>query len=222
MTYTPKNNKYRILSMIKRDRVRGKRRHSLIIIIFVCFLYTTDSYGQNIAIKSNLLYDITSTLNLGGEIRCDDTHTFNLSINYNPWSFGSNKKMKHFLIQPEYRKWLNGIFMGHFIGLQAHYAQYNFGGMLPWGFRNGKMFGIENKQIRDNRYQGNLVGFGVSYGYQWILSAQWNLEASAALGYAHLSYKRYGQAENAALIEKSHSNYWGPTQVGISLVYFIR
>jgi hypothetical protein len=29
--------------------------------------------------------------------------------------------------------------------------------MLPWGFGNGKMLGIENKQIANNRYQGNLL-----------------------------------------------------------------
>lgn len=33
-----------------------------------------------------------STFNLGGEIRCDDTHSFNLSVNYNPWNLGENKK----------------------------------------------------------------------------------------------------------------------------------
>ena len=130
--------------------------------------------------------------------------------------------MKHFMLQPEYRKWFSGTFMGSYIGFQVHYALFNFGGMLPWGFGNGKMLGIENKQIANNRYQGNLSGFGISYGYQWMISPQWNLEAGLSLGYAHLNYKRYGQPEGAAFIEKSHCNYWGPTQIGISLVYFIQ
>ena len=222
MTYKPNRDKRRTTSIVQKWGKGPRAKYVLTILTFTCFLHTSNVFGQTIAIKSNLLYDITSTFNLGGEIRCDDTHTFNLSINYNPWSFGDNRKMKHFLIQPEYRKWFSGVYMGHFIGLQAHYAQYNFSGMLPWGFGNGKMFGIENKQILNNRYQGNLVGFGISYGYQWILSPQWNIEAGMSLGYAHLSYKQYGQAEGAALIRKSHSNYWGPTQAGISLVYFIR
>lgn len=85
-----------------------------------------------------------------------------------------------------------------------------------------KCWGIENRQIANNRYQGNLAGFGISYGYQWMISPQWNLEAGLSLGYAHLNYKRYGQPEGAAFIEKSHCNYWGPTQIGISLVYFIQ
>ena len=55
-----------------------------------------------------------------------------------------------------------------------------------------------------------------------MIRPQWNLEAGLSLGYAHLNYKRYGQPEGAAFIEKSHCNYWGPTQIGISLVYFIQ
>ena len=47
--------------------------------------------AQSIAVKSNVLYDLTGTFNLGGEIRCDDTHSFNLSVNYNPWNLGENK-----------------------------------------------------------------------------------------------------------------------------------
>mgnify|MGYP002230987847 CR=1 FL=1 len=50
------------------------------------------SPAQSIAVKSNVLYDLTGTLNLGGEIRCDDTHSFNLSVNYNPGIWEKTKK----------------------------------------------------------------------------------------------------------------------------------
>lgn len=177
------------------------------MIIFACFLHVSNLYGQSIAVKSNLLYDLTSSLNIGGEIRCDDTHTFSLSVNYNPWNFKGNKKIKHLLIQPEYRKWLSGeVFMGSFIGFQAHYTMFNFGGILP----------------ANNRYQGNLVGCGITYGYQWMISPKWNLETGVSLGYARLNYKNHEQPSGAPLIEKTHYNYWGPTQIGIALVYFIQ
>lgn len=177
---------------------------------------------QNIAVKSNILYDLTTSLNIGGEIKYKDTYSISSIISYNPWTFADNRKMKHILIQPEFRKWFDDVFQGSFVGIQAHYARFNFGGMLPWGFKNGKMFGLENRMISNNRFQGNLVGAGVSYGYQWMISPLWNLEASIAFGYAYLSYNRYGQKEGAARIEKSHANYVGPTQIGISLVYFIQ
>lgn len=222
MTHKPNISRNRMSSTHQKLEFTTDIKHVLFIISLVCLLPVANLRGQNIAIKSNLLYDLTTTLNIGGEIRCGDTQTLNLSVSYNPWSFSNNKKMKLFLLQPEYRKWLNEAFMGSFIGFQIHYALYNFGGMLPWGFENGKMFGIENRQIANNRYQGNMAGFGVTYGYQWMISPQWNLEAGISLGYAHLNYKRYGQSEGAPLIEKSNHNYWGPTQIGISLVYFIQ
>ena len=177
MTHKPNISKNERSAASNRWRHAANIKHGLAIIAFVaCILPASNLCGQNIAIKSNLLYDLTTTLNMGGEVRCDDTHTISLSLNYNPWNFGGNKKMKHFLLQPEYRKWFNEVFTGSFIGFQLHYALFNFGGMLPWGFNNGKMLGIENRQIAHNRYQGNLAGFGISYGYQWILAKHWNLE----------------------------------------------
>ena len=184
------------------------------IIAILCFVVSLKAFSQTIGIKSNLLYDLTSTLNLAGEIRCDDTHTFNLSLNYNPWSFKDNRKMKLFMLQPEYRKWFSGAFIGHFIGLQAHYGIYNWGGMLPWK--------IKNSQLENNRYQGTMIGCGISYGYQWIISTHWNLETGISFGYAHFNYKRYGSSKSAPLIEKSNDNYWGPTQAGISFIYFLK
>lgn len=108
-------------------------RHSYLFIIAIMLAVMTPriASAQSIAVKSNVLYDLTGTFNLGGEIRCDDTHSFNLSVNYNPWNLGENKKMKHILIQPEYRWWLNETFIGSFFGVQAHFAQYNFGGTTP-------------------------------------------------------------------------------------------
>lgn len=97
-------------------------RHSYLFIIAIMLAVMTPRIApaQSIAVKSNVLYDLTGTLNLGGEIRCDDTHSFNLSVNYNPWNLGENKKMKHILIQPEYRWWLNETFIGSFFGVQVY------------------------------------------------------------------------------------------------------
>lgn len=187
-------------------------RHLYLLILTstLCIISSVEAFSQSIALKSNVLYDLTGTFNVGGEIRCDDHHSFQLSINYNPWNRGENKKMKHVLIQPEFRYWLDETFIGSFIGVQAHYAQYNFGGTTPF------------TTVKNNRYQGNLIGCGVTYGHQWILSALWSVEASLSIGYAHLKYDKYGPAKGDALIEKSRTNYFGPTQLGVSFIYFIQ
>lgn len=163
MTHKPDRNRKRISTAASIKGLTAVLKCMLASIFLTCLLPASSLYGQKIAVKSNLLYDLTTTFNIGGEIRCDDTHTLNLSVNYNPWNFGGNKKMKHFMLQPEYRKWFDGVFMGSYIGFQLHYALFNFGGMLPWGFGNGKMLGIENRQIANNHSKlGAALGAGLA------------------------------------------------------------
>ena len=178
--------------------------------------------AQKTAVKTNLLYDATSTLNLGVEFGLSTKWTLDISGNYNPWEFGDNRKMKHWLVQPELRYWLCEKFNGHFLGLHMHGEQYNWGGMLPWGFSNGKMFGIESRQMSQYRYEGWLSGVGISYGYQWILGNRWNLEASLGIGYAHLSYGKYNSEKCGDKLGDERRNYFGPTKASISLIYIIK
>ena len=42
---------------------------------------------------------------------------------------------------------------------------------------------------RKKRYDGYLAGGGFTYGYDWILSPHWNLEAAIGIGYARLWYE---------------------------------
>lgn len=72
-------------------------RHSYLFIIAIMLAVMTPRIApaQSIAVKSNVLYDLTGTLNLGGEIRCDDTHSFNLSVNYNLESGRKQKNEAH-------------------------------------------------------------------------------------------------------------------------------
>lgn len=61
--------------------------------------------AQKAAIKTNLLYDATTTFNLGAEFALSPKWTLDVSGNYNPWTFSNNKKWKHWLVQPEARYW---------------------------------------------------------------------------------------------------------------------
>lgn len=175
-----------------------------------------------VAVKSNLLYDATTSLNIGVELATGKRTSLDLSGNYNPWTFGENRKLKHFLIQPEFRLWNCQPFTGHFWGVHAHYAQYNAGGMLPWGFKDGKMFGIKNRQMASYRYEGWLVGGGISYGYHWIMSKRWGMEATIGVGYAYLSYDKFKCERCGEKIGEEHKNYVGPTKAGITLIYMIK
>ena len=116
------------------------------------------------------------------------------------WTFRESKKMHLLLVQPEMKYWLCEKYEGHFVGIHLHGAQF-YGG-----------FGSK-------LYDGYLAGGGVTYGYDWILSPHWNLEAAIGVGYAHLWYKQSPNLPCIKCQEKKNDNYIGPTKAALSLVY---
>ena len=71
--------------------------------------------AQNAAIKTNLLYDATATVNAGIEFGLAKRWTLDLSGNYNGWDINGHK-WKHWLVQPEFRYWFCDRFARHFLG----------------------------------------------------------------------------------------------------------
>ncbi|MDF9830676.1 DUF3575 domain-containing protein [Parabacteroides sp. PF5-6] len=163
-----------------------------------------------VGIKTNLLYDATSSMNLGVEFRTGNRTSFDLSGNWNPWTFSNNRKWKHILVQPEFRWWTKETFHGHFFGLHAHYAFYNVS-RLPKA--------IFSDNMANHRYQGWLAGAGISYGYRWNFNTNWSMEASIGVGYAYLDYKKYECGNCGERIGTDTKNYFGPTKAGITLIY---
>lgn len=171
--------------------------------------------AQKWGVKTNLLYDATSTFNFGVEFRLAPRWTFDLSGNYNPWTLNKskNKKIRHYLVQPEARYWLCESFRGHFFGLHAGFTRFNFSGyrvpFLP-------------KHTKDNRYEGWAVLGGISYGYSWILGRRWNLEATVGGGYIYFDYDVYRCEKCGDYLGKTSKGRWNLTKAGITLVYMIK
>lgn len=171
--------------------------------------------AQNLAVKTNLLYDATATINLGVEVGLTPKWTLDVSGNYNPWVYGGNKKMKHWLVQPEARYWSCERFRGHFFGAHLLGGRFNAGGLkLP--------FGIGKESFRTHRYQGWGVGGGLSYGYHWLLTGRWSLEATIGAGYIRFRYDRYGSSKCSPNQGTFSKNYWGLTRAGVSLIFIIK
>lgn len=166
-------------------------------------------YLPEFAVKTNALYWATTTANLGFEVGLSKKLTLDVSGNYNPWEFSDNKQIKHWLVQPELRYWLCERFYGHFFGLHAHYAEANVSNLNIFG-------------LGDYRYQGNIYGAGISYGYQWILNKRWSMEATVGVGYARLNFDKYNCGTCGSKISKEHKNYFGPTKVALSIIYVIK
>ncbi|MDR0756424.1 MAG: DUF3575 domain-containing protein [Tannerella sp.] len=197
-------------------------------------LLSINCFCQNVALKSNVLFDATTTINLGLEYALSDRLTLDIGVNYNPWKFphkvidASGKvdesasydgKFKHFMVQPELRWWLCEKFNRHFFGLHAHYLNYNIGGLsfLPDGWGDHHNDGIQNK-----RFEGWGGGTGVSYGYHWLLSSRFSLEFTLGVGYTYLKFSKYDCAKCTPVISKSVMHYLGPTKAGITAVFMLQ
>ena len=193
-----------------------------ILLTFLVALCALQGTGQ-VAVKTNLLYDATTTPNLGMEIGVGRKNTIQLVYGLNPWTFNSEshgkRKAKHWLLMPEYRWWTCSKFNGHFLGVHLMGGQYNAANLdfpLPGAFFSG-----ENlvKGVKDQRYQGWYAGAGFTYGYQWILSKHWNIEAEIGVGYNHVWYDRFNCDECGTKTGNGNTNYAGLTKLGLSFLY---
>ena len=191
----------RKVSLEKTRNIRPMRLSRIAIVLIIFLSGITKIAAQDVAIKTNGLYWLAGgTINGGVEVATSNRVTLQLSGSYNPWTYKNDKKMRFWLVEPEVKYWLCEKFEGHFFGLHGHGAQF-FGG------------------FRDKRYDGYMAGGGITYGYNWILSPHWNLEAEIGLGYERLWYKESDRIPCIKCYERKHKNYVGPTKAAISLVY---
>lgn len=194
----------------------------MIYAILMPLITSMTAYAQ-LAVKTNLLYDATSTPNLGLEYRVSGRNTVNLVYGYNPWSFSSEshgrRMARHWVLMPEYRWWTCVPYSGHFFGVHALGGEMNVQNVaLPIP---GVFFGGDNltRQARDHRYQGGFAGVGATYGYQWALSRHFNLEAEIGVGYGHVWYDKYSCGECGVREKSGETNYAGITKLGLSIMY---
>lgn len=187
----------------------------LCLICMLVFRPTASVSAQDVAVKTNLLYDATATVNLGAEVGLARQWSFDLSGNFNGWSVDGHL-WKHWLIQPELRYWFCEKFSGHFVGAHLIGGQFNIGHFnLPLHF-----LGTDFEQFKDHRRQGWGAGAGIAYGYSWILDRHWNIEAEIGVGWIYTRSDKFECFDCGKKVEKNHvHNYVGPTKAAINLIY---
>ena len=190
------------------------------LIILAILLFTVSASAQdNVAIKTNLLYGASSyTPNLAIEVGLGKHTTIDVAMGYN-WFNGdknknNNKKLAHWIVQPEVRYYLCERFNGHFFGVHATYSEFNIGGYnLPMFF---------GKRSQNFRHQGEAIGAGISYGYQLMLSRKWNIEFNVGVGYMQLKYDKYDRVACGKLLEQNVvKNYFGLTKAGVTISFML-
>lgn len=159
--------------------------------------------AQRVALKTNALYWAAATPNIGAEFRINRHITFNFEAAYNRIKV-FNIDTRGAAITPEVRYWFSARPQaGHFLGIAGIGCDYNF-------VHNGK------------RHIGDLYGGGLTYGYSFVLSKRWSLEATIGAGMAHcheMSWNKEEPQPNSANVKE-----WKPIPVkaGISFVYLLR
>ena len=134
------------------------KKYLVLLFVLVASGFTGAVQAQKWAVKSNLLYDATTSMNLGVEFGLAEKWTFDLSGNYNPWTFSDNKKWKHWFVQPEVRYWTCKRFGGHFLAAHIWGGEYNVGnvGGIP------DFLGTKFSNLKDYRYEGWFAGAGIA------------------------------------------------------------
>ena len=184
--------------------------------VFVGMMLATQLQAQKVAVKTNLLYDATATINAGIEFGLAPKWTLDLSGNFNGWTMSHDRKWKHWMAQPEARYWFCDRFAGHFLGFHALGGQYNIGHLK----NNIKFLGTDFSKLSDSRYQGWFIGAGIAYGYAWVLNKHWNLEGEIGVGYVYTEFNRFNCKGCGKKVEEDKNHhYFGPTKAAINLIY---
>ncbi|MBR1395396.1 MAG: DUF3575 domain-containing protein [Prevotella sp.] len=183
-----------------------KRR---LLTIIITATISLPAIAQTTALKTNLVYDATLTPNIGIEQKIDSLSTVQLFYGLNPWRLSDTKRLRHWSLMPEYRRWFKEAFRGHFVGIHALGGEYNIAGIGP------------SASIRDYHYEGWYIGGGLTYGYAWRLCDHWNLEAAIGVGYIHTAYDKYENEVCGRPLGSGNRNYVGPTKLALNVAWLL-
>ena len=155
------------------------------------------------ALKTNVAYDALGVINLAYECQIARKWTAELPVMWGFPAWKEDRSLRLAAIQPGVKFWFGEVGTGHAIGADVALGWYNY----TWERR---------------RYQNEerpLMGVSLNYAYTLNLGKGWKTEFQLGVGYVNTRYNTYYNIDNGALINTRDRNYFGPTRVGISLVY---
>lgn len=206
--------------------MRRMRLLTICALLFMWVLSIADANAQKVSVRTNLLYDATLSPNIGAELRIDSLWSLGMNIGINAWDIDKekNKKWRHILISPNVRKYfgnktikaeynrLDSTYRPRYFEANLIYSHFNVGNTkIPFGLYSA---------VKDRRLQGDLIALGGKYGYSWILSRDWRLEAEAGVAVGYAWFKEYDCDHCGTFYGKGDRIFLLP-QLGINVVYII-
>ena len=178
-----------------------KDKRGVILLMFV-LLMPLSAYSQKIAVKTNTLEWATVSPNISAEFVVSPTMSLDLSASFNKWTPYANAKFDHLRVQPELRYWFQRPMAQHFLGFTLLYINYDM-----------KSAGI--------CHEGQAIGGGFTYGYDFVLGKRWNLELTAGVGTICRTERKY--EEGSAYPSSLNNKGWClvPVKLGVTISYVI-
>ena len=164
-------------------------------------LETKTPTDYHLSLRANLLRWATLTPDLGLEWRICPSWGIAVNGSWTSWSW-SDKDRRYALweVAPEVR--------------------YYMGEKKAWHL--GAMFkaGQFNYKLSETGKQGDLIGGGITGGYQLRLNKALALDFSLCLGYLNADYEKYEVIDGVRVRKGSEAkDWWGPINAGVTLVW---
>ena len=158
-----------------------------------------DSY--TLSLRANLLRWATLTPDLGLEWRITQSVGIAVNGSWTSWSWNdADRRYALWEVAPEVR-WYLGETRRGYIGAMYKAGQFNY------------------KPSATGR-QGDLMGGGITGGYQLRLSDALSLDFNVAVGCLHADYEKYEVIDGVRVrAGKETKNWWGPIGAGVTLVW---
>ena len=164
---------------------------------------TAKATSYHFALRANLLRWATLTPDLGVEWRINRHVGIAVNGRYTSWTWNdSDRRYALWEVNPEVRYYIGKEKRGY-IGAMYKVGQFNY-------------------KFSETGKQGDLMGGGITGGYQLKLNRALSLDFSLGVGCVHADYEKYTVIDGVRVRDgKETKNWWGPTQAGVTLVWTI-
>lgn len=159
---------------------------------------TTD---YHLSLRANLLRWATLTPDLGLEWRICPSWGIAVNGSWTSWSW-SDKDRRHALweVAPEVRYYM-GEKKAWYLGAMFKAGQFNY-------------------KLSETGKQGDLMGGGITAGYQLRLNKALNLDFNLGLGYLNADFEKYEVIDGVRVHRGNETKDWcGPINAGVTLVW---
>ena len=154
-----------------------------------------------ISLRANLLRWATLTPDLGVEWRICPSWGIAVNSSWTSWSW-SDKDRRYALweVAPEVRYYM-GEKKAWYLGAMFKTGQFNY-------------------KLSETGKQGDLMGGGITAGYQLRLNKALALDFNLGLGYLNADYEKYEVIDGVRVRRGNETkDWWGPINAGVTLVW---